>query len=98
MRVLNQLAWWLHATWFMPITAGILGVTAYYLMGFDWVWVQTVVLGAFSVICVIWWFWIMGAVRHIIETYDRVEHQLIRVSDQLTDIKREMGSIREHNY
>ena len=98
MKILNQLSVWLHATWFMPITAGILGVTAHYALGFDWVWVQTVVLSTFAVICVIWWFWIMGAVKHIIQTYDRVEKTLMVVSDQLTDIKREMGSIKENNY
>lgn len=98
MRVLNQLGLWLHATWFMPIAAAILGGIAHYSMGFSWLWVQTVVLSTFAVICVIWWFWIMGAVKHIIETYERVEVSLVRVSDQLTDIKRELGSIRENNY
>jgi len=57
-----------------------------------------VILMVFASICVAWWFWVMGTVKHIISTYARVETKLDVVSEQLTDIKRELGSIRENNY
>ena len=98
MKYIKQISWWLHATWMVPLMGLVLAVIAHMSLGIS---LNTVIIGywsTFAVVCVIWWFWIMGAVRHIIETYERVEINLVRVSDQLTDIKRELGSIREHNY
>ena len=98
MKYINQIKLWLHATWIAPLVGILLGIIVNLTMGIT---VNAIMIAwwlVFGVVCVIWWFWVMGAIRHIIGTFDRVESQLSMVSGQLTDIKRELGSIREHNY
>ena len=98
MKYLNQIRWWLHATWIAPMIAVILGITVHVSVGVEVNRIIAVIWAVFGTVCVIWWYWVMGAIRHIIRTFDRVESQLTRVSHQLTDIKSELGSIREDNY
>lgn len=98
MDKMQQISWWLRTTLITPWLAIACAVLAHYWLGWTWPQVQITVLAVFASVCVIWWFWIMATVRHIIQTYDRVELSLARVSDQLVDIKQELGSIQEHNY
>lgn len=75
-------------------TVFLLGCFAFLAMGMSFETLFNIGMIAFAITAVIWWFWTLFSIRHLIRIFKRATENLIETGEELKAVKREYQELR----
>lgn len=98
-RIEKQVEYW---ELFGKLSPVLFLTMSFILLFFDIVKFDTLFKAAliiFSITAITWWFWTINSVRYLIKRFNQAAEDLIKVSEELKEIKNEYRKLNNHeNY